>query len=50
MYIRHICSPTAEGLEKEVNYYCEHTKEKVVGIDTNFDGTMFNAYIKINNE
>ena len=45
--LHHICSQYAERIKDEVNYFVEHSEHYVQSIDTNFDGTMFNAYIKI---
>lgn len=45
--LHHLCSSTAEGLERVVNYYVEHSEHYVQSIDTSFDGNMFNAYLKI---
>lgn len=47
--IKHVCTQTAEALEREVNRLLPqyNTQFEVVGVDTSFDGKMFNAYLKL---
>lgn len=47
--VRHICNQTAEGLEREINRLINALRDEydIISVDTSFDGSMFNAYLKL---